>query len=212
MDPDHREQFKTLHASSKTLPAPATSSSQSPHGLGLCSLKVATSCANGLLGCYRRGDAADPESYVGALVVVLMAYPEQVARRVTHPAGGLPGTSTFLPSVAEVRVACEAEMKPIYEALRQKQIREENAKLLGPVPLLTEVERERRATFIAGWRRDVMARLGTRETDARKLPAGSPERAALMAEIEADMQRSVRAFDEADAAARAPVKRESAFD
>ncbi len=210
MDPEDHEQFKTLHASSRTLPVPATSSSQSPQGRDLCSLKVATSCANGLLGCYRRGDAADPESYVSALVVVLMGYPEQVVLRVTHPAGGLPGTSTFLPSVAEVRAACEAEMLPIYEAERRRRLLDENAKLLGPMPLLTEVERDRRREFIAGWKADVMTRLGRRESDPRKMREGSPERAALMADLDRDLKAKLDQWAALDAR-RAPVK-EEAFD
>ncbi len=181
-----------------------------PHDLRPCSKVVAAERARVLLGSYRKGDAADPEVYARSVVAVLMQYPEGVVTRVTDPRGGLPGTSTFLPSVAEVRAACEAEMHPIYEALRQRKIRNENEKLLGPAPLLTAVERDRRRVFIAGWRRDVMARLGHRETDARKMPEDSAERMALMAEIRADLDRK-RAEWAATDARRAPAE-EDPFD
>lgn len=76
-----------------------------------------------MFGCYRKGDANDPETYVGAVSLVLSTYPEDVIHAVTHPNTGLPSTNTFMPSVAEVKKACEDYIRPRreYEA-RQARI------------------------------------------------------------------------------------------
>jgi hypothetical protein len=60
-----------------------------------------------LLGCYRTGDANDPEIYVSAVISVLVRYPVEIIREVTEPSTGLPGKSNWLPTVAEVRNECE---------------------------------------------------------------------------------------------------------
>src|SRR6185437_886864 len=59
-----------------------------------------------LLGCYRTGDANDPETYVAALTAILARYPEEVITAVTHPATGLPSMKSWLPTVKEVTDAC----------------------------------------------------------------------------------------------------------
>jgi hypothetical protein len=73
-----------------------------------------------LLGCYRTGDANDPQTYVAAITAVLARYPEEIITRVSHPVTGLPSKKGWLPTVKEVRDACEHEFEPI---------REENARL-----------------------------------------------------------------------------------
>jgi hypothetical protein len=73
-----------------------------------------------LFGCYRKGDANDPDVYVAAVTATLARYPEDVIRAVTHPASGLPIQKDFLPTVAEVYRACEAEDMP----RRQREARE----------------------------------------------------------------------------------------
>lgn len=60
-----------------------------------------------LLGCYRRDDAADPETYATAVAAVLSTYPPDIVKHVTDPRTGLPGKSKFLPTVSEVREECE---------------------------------------------------------------------------------------------------------
>ena len=69
-----------------------------------------------LLGCYRKGDANDPDTYVAAITATLARYPEDVIRAVTHPATGLPIQKDFLPTVREVYLACEAIVQPRREA------------------------------------------------------------------------------------------------
>ena len=69
-----------------------------------------------MFGCYRKGDANDPDTYVAAITATLARYPEDVIRDVTHPATGLPTQKDFLPTVKEVFTACEAIMRPRREA------------------------------------------------------------------------------------------------
>ena len=69
---------------------------------------MATRRAAILFGCYRKGDAADPETYAAAVAAVLASFPQPVVYAVTDPLRGLPSQSQFLPTVAEVRKACDA--------------------------------------------------------------------------------------------------------
>jgi hypothetical protein len=79
-----------------------------------------------LLGCYRTGDANDPETYVAAITAILARYPEEVITTVTHPATGLPSKKSWLPTVKEVTDACVEAYEPIVQnELRLKRIREQ---------------------------------------------------------------------------------------
>jgi hypothetical protein len=76
-----------------------------------------------MFGCYRKGDANDPDTYVAAITATLARYPEDVIRDVTHPATGLPTKQSFLPTVKEVFDACEAIVQPKREvSARQAQL------------------------------------------------------------------------------------------
>lgn len=61
-----------------------------------------------LFGCYRKGDANDPEIYTAAVAATLAEYSQEVVEYVTDPRTGLPAKLKWLPSVAEVREACES--------------------------------------------------------------------------------------------------------
>jgi hypothetical protein len=60
-----------------------------------------------LLGCFRTGDATDPEVYTTAVVAVLADYPDDVIERVIDPRTGLPSRLNWLPTIAEIKSACE---------------------------------------------------------------------------------------------------------
>src|SRR5688572_11161104 len=86
-----------------------------------CSTEYAAERARLMFGCYRRGDANDPDTYVMAVTAVLMRYSPDVVRTVTDPYSGLPSRKSEsgwsgLPDVADVKQACEAE------AARQERI------------------------------------------------------------------------------------------
>ena len=69
-------------------------------------------CAEELFSAFPQRDFANPEIYVKGVVVTLSRYPEAVVRKVCSVDTGLPQTSKFLPSIAEVREACEREINP----------------------------------------------------------------------------------------------------
>lgn len=88
-----------------------------------------------LFGCYRKGEAEDPDTYAAAVAAVLAAYPTPIVYRVTDPLRGLPGRSRWLPTVAEVRDACEMEMAPQRASeARQKRIVESRKYLRSDKP------------------------------------------------------------------------------
>jgi hypothetical protein len=106
-----KSQFKTLREISPSAQQ-AVSLISDRSRPSTCPIDVATRRAGVLLSCFRKGDAENPEIYVGAVASVLSSYPEAVAYRVTDPRSGLAGRSQWLPTVAEVRIACEIEMAP----------------------------------------------------------------------------------------------------
>jgi hypothetical protein len=60
-----------------------------------------------LLGCYRTGEANDPEIYLAAVVAVLSDYPLDIVTAVTRPSTGIPAKLKWLPTIAEIKTACE---------------------------------------------------------------------------------------------------------
>lgn len=67
-----------------------------------------------MFGCYRRTEAADAATFVGAVALVLAHYPAAVVEAVTDPFAGLPSRKndkgySGLPDVADVKEACEDE-------------------------------------------------------------------------------------------------------
>jgi hypothetical protein len=93
----------------------------SPSNESRTSATYATERAKILFGCYRRGEANDPDTYVAAVAAVLQHYAPEIIKAVTDPYGGLPGRKSEqgwagLPDVADVKEACEAE------AVRQERL------------------------------------------------------------------------------------------
>lgn len=110
---------------------------------GRCSPEIATQATRRLLGCYRRGDAEDPEVFTAAVALVLSEYPPEVVYRVTDPRSGIPATSKWLPTIQEVHEACEAAMRPIRDAERHRATLAEMARLRQE----KGEERSRRKTY-----------------------------------------------------------------
>lgn len=65
--------------------------------------------ARRLFGSFRKGEANDPETYVAAVLTILMDYPDEIVNEVCHPSRGLPATCDFLPTMKELKTACEAQ-------------------------------------------------------------------------------------------------------
>src|SRR3954471_3265965 len=110
--------FKPLTISAENLP------SSTVHQDDLTS--YAAGRAKILLGCYRTGDANDPETYVAAIAAILARYPVDVMTAVTHPATGLPSKKSWLPTVKEVVDACDDAVEfEVQHQARLKRIREQ---------------------------------------------------------------------------------------
>jgi hypothetical protein len=63
-----------------------------------------------LFGCYRRGDANDPDTYVAAIAAVLSRYDADLIREVTDPNTGISTSEkfmTFMPNAGELKVYCD---------------------------------------------------------------------------------------------------------
>jgi hypothetical protein len=81
-----------------------------------------------LLGCYRTGDANDPETYIAGVVAVLSRYDIPIIREITEPATGIASRLKWLPSVSEVRAECDILAdRETRRAEREKQIQEQFA-------------------------------------------------------------------------------------
>lgn len=79
-----------------------------------------------LFGCYRRGDANDPETYVAAITRVLASYDADLIREVTDPLTGIQTSEkymTFMPQSGELKVYCDGVAA-----------RKERLKRLGSLP------------------------------------------------------------------------------
>lgn len=64
-----------------------------------------------MFGCYRKGEANDPDIYAAAISAVLADYDMEVIRAVTDPRKGLPRRIAWLPNVKEVGDACEEQKR-----------------------------------------------------------------------------------------------------
>lgn len=113
-----------------------------------CSAEKATKFATVLFGCYRKGDAEDPEVYLRAAVAVLRGYPESIVKAACDPVGGLPSRSQFLPTIYEIGSECERRMKPLrdQQARLHREATDEKPREIG------REEAAQRRAFIADWR------------------------------------------------------------
>ena len=110
-----------------------------------CSAEFAAERARLMFGCYRKGDANDPDTYVAAVAMVLSRYSAEIVQAITDPFSGLPSRKTEsgwsgLPDVADVKLACETEAT-----------RRERYKQLGsrkPVPRITGPKQNRANVFV----------------------------------------------------------------
>lgn len=105
--------------------------------------KEILTAAKNLLGCYRTGDANDPEIYITAAVRVMSQYPLDVVQRVVDPITGLPGKINWLPTVKEIRDACQEIYGPTQ---RLNEWKDKAAQQLAEREKL-DTERARRPTL-----------------------------------------------------------------
>lgn len=140
--------------------------------------------AKQLLGCYRTGDANDPEVYTDAIIRVMSAYSEDILIRITDPLTGLPSKLEWLPKPAEVLKACEEIEGPRrrareWEQRAQEQLAERKALEGGPRKIPQHMLDELAANgLLAGHEKQyhgetpgkVMAKYGLSQTQWDALP------------------------------------------
>jgi hypothetical protein len=110
----------------------------------LDNLIEAKQAAARLLGCYRTGDANDPETYVAAVIAVLSRYSAQIVREVTNPVAGLPAKLKWLPTIAEIRDECELLQA---RERRQEQRDADLRKQFAERKALEDIDRHSRKTY-----------------------------------------------------------------
>lgn len=81
-----------------------------------CPAAEAATFAGQLVNYYPAREVNDARSYIAALTALFAAFPRAFAKRVCDPVTGLPSRLKFLPTLAEVREALDAE------ATRRKRI------------------------------------------------------------------------------------------
>lgn len=104
-----------------------TSSQRSDHSTQNLQAEYAAERAELMFGCYRRGDANNPDTYVAAVAMVLSKFSVEVIKAVTDPYSGLPSKKkengySGLPDVADVREACDDEAGRIARMDRYRQL------------------------------------------------------------------------------------------
>ena len=79
-----------------------------------------------ILGCYRTDSVSDPQVYVTAVAAVISRYPSDIGARLSDPKDGIAGRIKWLPSVSEIREACEAmQIADVAAAKRQADLTEQ---------------------------------------------------------------------------------------
>jgi hypothetical protein len=141
-----------------------------------------------LLGCYRTGEANNPEIYADAAIAVLSDYPFDIARAVVDPRGGLPSRTKWLPTIAELKAACEEEMAPIYRAAERKRVERETLALRATA----EIPEDERARVVRGFA-ELRERLG-KEAFERDQELRARLAAKTIADNNADIEAEYRAM------------------
>lgn len=118
MDTEDRDHFKTI-AYQRAEPRRNSSTADSYHSA--LDPSYCLQRAKILFGCYRRDEAHDPETFCAAIAAIFSEYTKEVVDYVTDPRTGLPSSSNFLPTVAEVRSACSAHAARAFEAAKPKR-------------------------------------------------------------------------------------------
>lgn len=111
-------------------------------GILVCPPSRATARAKMLMGSYRHGEAADPDTYVASIALVFGQYSEDVVIRVTDPRSGIQRSIGWLPNVKEVIEACEHEMRDVRRQECNDSMRRESA-LIGKQEEIPADEKER---------------------------------------------------------------------
>lgn len=137
-----------------------------------CEPERAAARATLLFGYYPRNEANDPEIFITGATAMLASYPEIVVERVCDPIRGLAARNKFLPSIAEIRAACELEMVWCDAVERRERERRHTAEVLAPAPPATDESRRRVRQIADSLLAELNAKGEPRKIDFK--PARSP--------------------------------------
>lgn len=126
MDQEDQEHFRTIAAALPVLPIGSLKKPNGANSNSSLDPAYLLNRARLLFSCYRRDEANEPETYCAAVAAILGdGYSAEVVNYVTDPRTGIPSNIKFLPTIAEVREACDersayldrmrryAELKPV---------------------------------------------------------------------------------------------------
>jgi hypothetical protein len=89
------------------------------------SMTEAMSLVSKIVGCYPYTDNKTSDSYIGALVEVLISYPAIVARKAADTRQGIARWSKFLPNVGELTDYCESITEPLRKQIESEDRRQQ---------------------------------------------------------------------------------------
>jgi len=182
MDTEDRDHFRTIaRASVAPLATSASASSaarnlSSRHDQAYLAQKVEL-----IFSCYRKDEAHDPRTYAQAMMLVLSDYPRSVIDHVIDPRTGILGVSKFLPSVSEIKEACENAFRRICQDDERerrivKQLADRDSDYLSDNP----ARAARRKAFADAWLNRVDAQAQELSGTKPKVPLTEDEKRALL--------------------------------
>lgn len=119
------------------------------------------------------------------LSAMLARYPARVVDRIMDPFNGLPATSKFLPTISEVREACEREMAVI--AQRRASEERVSAQLFERDRMAAMTDGERRREVVRKWRESIAAQEAAKAPESPQLAdarrVSDPEQRAKVQQI-----------------------------
>jgi hypothetical protein len=143
---------------SMTLPQRSTNGFSPPsYKIELCPPSYAAERLRVMLGSFPQSERAkvDPTVFVPALAAMLASFPQDIVQAVTDPVRGIASEQNWVPTLAELRHACEVRLRPRQEkAKREAELRRTQA-MLAPPPPATAEQRER---AVAKWEAEKAAR------------------------------------------------------
>jgi hypothetical protein len=69
---------------------------------------------------FRRGELIDPVIFGRNMAKVFMCYPRQIVLIVCDPTTGVPAVQDWLPSIAQVKAACDTEIAYLHRVARYR--------------------------------------------------------------------------------------------
>jgi hypothetical protein len=93
-----------------------------------------------VLGAYRAADVSDPATYISTASAVISGFSEEVATEALNPRNGLQTRSKWLPTISEIREACEQVAQAKADRERRALLNKHRVLLDTPYGLKPEAE------------------------------------------------------------------------